>query len=156
MTFFRGIVARVRKLFVTHPEVIWSVLIFVLPVFALILLMAILTSYAPSLDHHLGELKKSGWHALEVVWSVVDFKLIMNIVIGSIPALCLLYGLAVQVMGLRGHMSTIELYLARIAIQQVPGATKLEVIAPSQGTRGTILSSEDPSAKVSPEIVLSS
>ncbi len=106
MTFFRGIVARVRKLFVTHPEVIWSVLIFVLPVFALILLMAILTSYAPSLDHHLGELK--------------------------------------------------ELYLARIAIQQVPGATKLEVIAPSQGTRGTILSSEDPSAKVSPEIVISS
>src|SRR6266852_4689113 len=103
MTFFRGIVARVRKLFVTHPDVIWIVLIFVLPVFALILLMAILTSYAPSLDHHLGELKKSGWHALEVVWSVVDFKLIMNSVIGSIPALCLLYGLADQVMGIPGR-----------------------------------------------------
>jgi len=153
--FFQGVVARVKKLFEAQPEAI-VVLYLVLGAFAVILLMAGLIRYVPSPGYHLGELKKSGWHALEVVWSALDFRLILNIVVGSIPALLLLFGLAGHLLSVRGQLSTIQLYLARIAIQQVPGATRLEVISPGRGTRGTILSSDDPSSKVNPEIVISS
>jgi hypothetical protein len=41
-----------------------------------------------------------------------------------------------------GHMSTIELYLARIAMQQA-GATRLEVISTPEGVRGTVISTGD-------------
>ena len=81
-------------------------------------LVAILLVYAPVLDHQLGQAfgKNSGWYALGVIWSALDFKLILNIAVGSIPALFLLFGLASHVFSVRGHLSTIELYLARIAM----------------------------------------
>ena len=103
--------------------------------------MAFVAVLLPLVDHYLGQLfgKNSGWHALGVVLFALDFKFILNVAVGSVPALLLLCWLTGHVVSVGGHLSTIELYLARIAMQQ-SGATRLEVVSTPEGVRGTVIS----------------